>query len=874
MRPRTCAAAVLLALLLPAALAEAVIPSAFGPIQALLVILPQILLALAAAMLALFKPRTYRLLFAYLWSHKILALVLVGGLAFLIWGPSIGGAKAVAEEQTGVPWVAFRGGPERSGAVPGARGPAAPVEVAWKAVLGMPGWVDSSPAVVGNRVYVGVGNPSALGGEGTGIIACLDAETGQVAWQYEGRNLTPPLRPVFSSPAVWVEKGPDGAASARYVVSGEGYHDSKNCRLICLDLEKKKEPRLRWVLQTTSHVESTPCLFDGKAYIGAGDDGVWCVELETGKVLWRLEGTPFYEVTGPDAEALAKLEGRTVVATGTATRVGLGAQHQDDPGHLVLEVKSFKEHSGPAVTAIDSGATYERTVTGRVSKKDGRLRLEVGPHIADAESSPVGVMAGEEPRVLFGSGLDGSAVYCVNARTGAVLWKAPTPFPAFGAPAVSGERVLIGVGNGNFVRSAPNPAGAILCFSLKDGKELWRAAAADTVIGAVAVSAGRAYACSRDGNVYVLELEKGAVVAKIAVGAPMVTSPAVAGDAVYVSTNGGRVFSLDARAGTVRWSQGVAAGTEIFSSPAVSGGRIFVGSHGKGLFAIGERKAEQVANRPPKPWMGPGGDAGRTGCADDLGLPPIEGDTADLKWPTAKELSSPVVGPLSVRERSLEAPVAAGTFKVSLETGRCQERSDKTSAADASLRAFNLIFRAAESVLACASDVGGSELWSVPLGTPAAAPPCAAGDKVFVACAGRGKVKGYLEARRVLDGSLAWRQELDDAPLTYPVANESWIVVAMADDRIAVFRAADGKPRDHVVVGGPAVAPALWKDTLVVAGDERIAAYDLAAAAWAWKYKDEDKIGKATGQPVVAGRTVWVGTTKMGLVAIGIPPKP
>ena len=52
------AAAILLALLLPSANAEAVIPSAFGPIQALIVILPQLMLALAAGLVAVFKPRT------------------------------------------------------------------------------------------------------------------------------------------------------------------------------------------------------------------------------------------------------------------------------------------------------------------------------------------------------------------------------------------------------------------------------------------------------------------------------------------------------------------------------------------------------------------------------------------------------------------------------------------------------------------------------------------------------------------------------------------------------------------------------------------------------------------------------------------------
>ncbi len=92
-------------------------------------------------------------------------------------------------------------------------------------------------------------------------------------------------------------------------------------------------------------------------------------------------------------------------------------------------------------------------------------------------------------------------------------------------------------------------------------------------------------------------------------------------------------------------------------------------------------------------------------------------------------------------------------------------------------------------------------------------------------------------------------------------------------ERIAVFRASDGKPREPIPVGGPAVAPALCRDVLVIAGQERIAAYDLSTSEWLWNYRDQDNIGTASGQPVVAAEVIWVGTTKRGLVAIGVPVK-
>lgn len=914
-RFRLGVAVLVLLLLPPAPAAEAVIPSAFGPLQALLVILPQLLVALAAAFVALFKPRTYRFLAAYLWSHKALTLVLAGSATLAIFGPgSLFGGGTVAAERRGAAWDAFRGGPLRTGTVAGSSGPEGEPRVLWKLTLGASAAVDSSPALVGNRLYFGAAQHSAFGG-GSGFVAAADAESGRLLWQYDGRGeLAPPLRPVFSSPAVAVEPGPGGAApSARFLVSGEGYHEDKNCRLVCLDLEPVRQgqprPRLHWFVQTTSHVESSPCIFDGKAYVGAGDDGFWCVNLADGRVLWRLEGTPSYRVEGPRAEALAGLEGKTVVASGRVRREGLGARGKDDPGELVLEVSSFREHTGPPVTASDSGRTYERTVTGRVTREGGSLRLAVGESFPDCESSPVGTLRRGEPVVLFGTGLGGPRVQCVAARTGQVLWKSPTPFPAFGAPTVAGDRVLLGVGNGNFVMSDPRPAGAVLCFSLEDGRELWRVPAGDTILGAVAVHGGRAYACGRDGHLYVIDVEKGTLLLKVPAGGAMVSSPAVTRTDVYVTTDQGKLFCLDRLQGAVRWSLSLSPGTLVVSSPAVGEGKLFVGTRTRGLVGVGGQPVGRADARPPDPWRGLGGDPGRTGAADTQGLPAIEGDAADLKFPIPEALRRPVVAPLAACGPSVYVPFAEGLARVDAATGQVRwevpvralavaaapdrvfawtERGAVVlDAADGRPRAeeppvwatggsprvwaHNLLLETAEGGLACLSDARPVRLWNVrPETSPAGAPSVAAG-RVFMATAGAGDAKGFLEARSIVDGSPLWRQELDAPPVSYPVASAEWVLVATADDRIAAFRAADGKAREPIPVAGRPVAPALWGDTIVLAGEGRIAAYDLAASEWLWNYKDQDHIGMPSGQPVLAAGTIWAGTSKRGLVAIGVP---
>ena len=494
-----------------------------------------------------------------------------------------------------------------------------------------------------------------------------------------------------------------------------------------------------------------------------------------------------------------------------------------------------------------------------------------------------------------------------------------------------GDRVLIGCGKGDFVNAAPDPVGMIFCLSLKDGKEIWSVKTGDTILGSIAVHESRAYAGSRDGNVYVVDVQKGEIVQKLATGAPVLSSPAVTADAVYAGNNGGKVFAFDRKSGALRATFPLTPGTEIISSPAIAGGKLFIGTRNKGVFALADRPADEESKIVARPWMGPGGDAGRTGCADDHGLPQLQPDkdgNVDAKWPTNETLSQPVTGPVIACGKNVYATFGERVVQIEAVTGRVKtEASAKVVwlAADAE-HAFvwdpgslggwenwrgpaflephappwgvgaifemdvktgqvsgkgkardpvfvqDLIFDSFDSRLQGTTSVNHTMLWAITLEPRPTFPVSLSGDKIFVTLSGKDKAKGFIQAHKLVDGTPVWKQELDEAAISYPVASGEWVAVVTADDKIAVFRASDGKPHEPIIVGGRPVAPALVNDVLIIAGHERIAAYDLSASDWLWNYKDQDNIGDATGQPVICNETIWVGTTKRGLVAIGIPP--
>jgi outer membrane protein assembly factor BamB len=346
-----------------------------------------------------------------------------------------------------------------------------PYRVMWRRQLNQPSWIASSPRVAGGRVYVGAVHSSAF--RSSGAAYCLDAGTGEVRWSFnDGGKMVD----VFSSPCL---------ADGRLYI-GEGFHQNTGCKLYCLDAATGKK---LWDFPTRSHTEATPCASGGKVYCGAGDDGLYCLDAATGKERWHLKGL--------------HVDANPVVAGG-------------------------RVYGGSGV-----GDEYKET-----------------------------------------------ALFCLDAETGKELWRVPTDLPVWGMPAVEGGFVYAGIGNGNFLESAERPAGAVLCLEAASGKRVWRYDVADAVLTHVAADADRVYFGSRDGNCYALERKEGKLAWKVGLGSPVVASPAlVAGEggaALYVLGSGGHVCRLEAATGQVEWRFDVAKdakqdadAVQLFSSPCV-----------------------------------------------------------------------------------------------------------------------------------------------------------------------------------------------------------------------------------------------------------------------------------------------------------------
>ena len=102
----------------------------------------------------------------------------------------------------------------------------------------------STPAVVGNRVWIGGDD---------GRLHCVDAQNGKQIWTYN------------TGAAVW---------SSPCVVDGRVLFGSRSTYFYCLDA---KSGRLIWRIKTDGQIISTPCIVNGTVWIGTSSGSFYCI---------------------------------------------------------------------------------------------------------------------------------------------------------------------------------------------------------------------------------------------------------------------------------------------------------------------------------------------------------------------------------------------------------------------------------------------------------------------------------------------------------------------------------------------------------------------------------------------------------------------
>jgi len=496
----------------------AVIPVLIGPMQALMAVLPALLLALGGALLALFRPSTIKKLALLLWSQKLVVLPTTVAIVLLVhyWPalfPPTG--NAAAREGAQDAWLLWRGSLGRRAVVPCDAGEPRRGQIQWRFDQSPMRSCYASPAVVGNRVYV-TGSDFMPPLKDRGAIFAIDADSGELVWQFRAEG----YRATFSSAAVVGDR----------LVVGEGLHETRDARIYCIDLaasEASGRGVKLWDLRTASHVESSPCIYEGKVYIGAGDDGFYCLDLEGDgngdpKVIWHATGELYLDCE-PSAAAY---DGRVYF--------GLG-------------------QGGKAIVCLDAatGEPVWRVSTphpafGSPAIADGKIVVGMG--IGNYVQSPEQIADGIRKQMLQAKATDEA----IRQATKDLV-----------------------------------PAGEVWCLDAATGEIVWKFTDVErTVLGSPAIADGRVYFTSRDRRLYCVGLTDGKLLDTFDAGAPIVSAPAVGDECVYVVTQNGHLCGVDRRTFRPVWSVNLNSST--VSSPVVARGHVYVGVDAGGLLCVGE----------------------------------------------------------------------------------------------------------------------------------------------------------------------------------------------------------------------------------------------------------------------------------------------
>ena len=844
---------------------HAVVPVLIGPIQALFVILPQILLALFGVIISLLKPAMMKKMVKLLWRQKVVVLIFIGvitGIVYLFNNVFAGSKAVLPSEVTESNWTMFRGGLERRGATADVEEP----------VFGGVNWAFknevktfySSPCVVGNRVYVNSADKGFF--KDAGSIYCLDAKTGGIVWKSTPKG----FRATFSSPSV----------SEKYLVTGEGLHFTRDARVVCLDVEKGK---LLWEFRTKSHVESSPCIYKGKVYVGAGDDGYYCFDLATGKILWHLEGEKYPDAEAPPAVYNGKVylglgnKGNAVVCVDAETGKELWRTKAPFPVFTPPTIANNKVFVGMGIGNFIQGDDEVVAIELQKLKVEGKTAAE----ITEAKKT---IKPGGE-------------VWCLNAETGAPIWSFKADRSVLGAIVAGKDRLYFA-----------SRDGFVYCISY-EGKEIGRWNAHAAILSSPSLTANYIYCVTETGKLYALGNEDLKLVWETTIGTvgPFISSPAIAKGHVYVGSQqdgllclgvpgnekkepvwatalGGasKLGSVDMSPipdqGTFGWrypfNEDEQSAIGITAPGAVLGDKIYI------PIAEGAKKGLVCLKKDPKNPDSPiesfyfkttGGVSlspacyrnnvyfveGKKGEANRY-LYSVDANTGTEKWKV--KVAPEVSGKFILQDDYIFIENQDGILIRLDSSGKTLWQKNTGALLETAVFKEDILVAATKTlskILALDLETGGT-LWEKALDAPAKTGPVVLGARIYI-----GAGNGILSCD-LIDGKNTWKSSTGKVETLFAMSKD-YITYVNSGSELIVLDIADGNLKARIPQALNTVPPLFSRDDILYVSKGDIMYYNISTKE-GHKWMKAAWMGKISAPMIMSDSNVYFATDKRGFI--------
>jgi outer membrane protein assembly factor BamB len=282
-----------------------------------------------------------------------------------------------------------------------------------------------------------------------GLFFALNAQTGRVEWR---KSLG---RCAASSPTVG--KGVVYVSYMHPVVCEQGQEGADGF-VVAWDAETGRE---KWRFKSAP-IESSPLLKGNRLFVGSWDHGVYALNANNGKRIWRFEADNEVNTSA------AYWNGRIFIASDSGTLYSLSAK----TGKLLWSEGSAREFYY-ATPTVAHGRVYIGSTDGTMyvfGAKTGRLlwARPLGTYIYGA--------AAVYKRKVFVGTYDGQ-FYALNAATGDVVWQKDAGGTVHAAPTVMDGLVYYAICStcgSEAQRAVAGGTDSTYAVRARDGKTVWR----------------------------------------------------------------------------------------------------------------------------------------------------------------------------------------------------------------------------------------------------------------------------------------------------------------------------------------------------------------------------------------------------------------
>lgn len=299
-----------------------------------------------------------------------------------------------------------------------------------------------------------------------------------------------------------------------------------------------------------------------------------------GNQIWRHQDTPaVLESNSATITQTPNLENETASNPLAAVLTGTSPMFRGAPMHTGVL-------AGPALAGnpyrswrYDSGGDLRSTpaVSGAVAyfgTRDGYLvaldLLTQQPKWSfDLGGYPVRSSPAIADRMVYIA--NGYSVFAIDANTGQQLWKFTMDYAGESSPTVADGMV--------YVASKENHLYAIDAAS---GKQLWFFKTDGLLFGSPSVTDKMVIIGGDDGDLFAVDREHGILDWRLTLDSGIYSTPAIADGRVFVTTKNKTTVAVDLATGQQIWSYPIGGS----ASPAVAGGVVFIGSDDGAIYAL------------------------------------------------------------------------------------------------------------------------------------------------------------------------------------------------------------------------------------------------------------------------------------------------